>query len=455
MAETADNYWVCAYGYGLVKMNKNWDVLKIYNEKDGLSNTGVYKLFKGRNNLFFVTSNDGLSVVDQVSGKIKKIYQESGLHADTFEEATGSSKNDEVFTGGPGGFSVFSFIKKLPEPEIPGLYINNISYERRLNKRADTFSNNFTRFRIPNDYTQVTIRFSGIYYNNPQKITYNYKIQEIQPDWVTLNNQAFINLIGIKPGTYHLQVQAFNEDGVGSEIKELTLIFLPKWYQTWWFKTFVLLSVIAAAYGLYRMRINQLKKEEKIRNQLAGDLHDDLGSTLNSIKVHTNLALLEKEKPEHLEHVKQGAQDAISGVRDIIWVLDDKKDKLSDMLARVSQFAAPLCQAANINYSAPADDDTAGFVLGKEEKRNLYMICKESINNSIKYATCKNIEIKTSVINKKLKLLIMDNGKGFDKEKITAGNGLKNIAARAKAIHYHHQISSTPGSGTVITLEKS
>jgi signal transduction histidine kinase len=83
------------------------------------------------------------------------------------------------------------------------------------------------------------------------------------------------------------------------------------------------------------------------------------------------------------------------------------------------------------------------------------MIIKESINNSVKYADSAMIQLVIKNIRGKLSISIIDDGKGFDKEKITSGYGLKNIIHRSKEIDYHVSINSTAGNGAVILLEKT
>jgi signal transduction histidine kinase len=251
-----------------------------------------------------------------------------------------------------------------------------------------------------------------------------------------------------------LKIKAINENGTESDPIELNLIFLPKWYQTWWFKSLMALLLMAIIYTLYRVRIRQLKKEEKIRRQLASDLHDDLGSTLNSVKVYANLALMEKQNTTHLQKIKESTQEAISGVRDMIWILDDKKDSPADLLGRIKQFAEPLCLVNHISFTAVTDPSASGYQLGKEEKRYLYMILKESVNNSIKYADCSHITVQVSIPHNKLSALIMDDGKGFDLQNVKEGNGLRNIRDRAREIHYEVTIDTSPGQGTRIFLQK-
>jgi signal transduction histidine kinase len=147
-------------------------------------------------------------------------------------------------------------------------------------------------------------------------------------------------------------------------------------------------------------------------------------------------------------------QEAITGIRDMIWVLDDQKDTIEHLLARVSAFASPLCEANGIVFKQQLTDDSRGHKLGQEERRNLYMILKESINNAIKYAAGSQIGIDVVLKKGKPGITITDDGKGFDIGKVNEGNGLKNMARRVREIKYHIAINSTPGKGTTIHLQK-
>jgi signal transduction histidine kinase len=164
---------------------------------------------------------------------------------------------------------------------------------------------------------------------------------------------------------------------------------------------------------------------------------------------------MQPENTDYLVKIKQGTQDAITGIRDIIWVLDDKKDTIEHLLNRVNQFASPLCEANGIKFTELIEPSAYKHILGKEEKRNLYMILKESINNSIKYADASTIEVSIQVNNKRPRIDVKDNGKGFDTQQPREGNGLKNIATRAKEIGYKSYMISSSTEGTNILVEKS
>jgi len=452
ICKTKDHYWIAAYGTGIVKLTDDFKIEKIYNERDGLSNSGLYKIFQVKGEKIVSTSNNGLIVLNIQDNKIRNYFQQDGLHSSIFEEGCGEYVNDKIYVGGIGGFTIIRPDELVSNKWVPRLYFGNISIKTTTGL-TDTLNLNLKAITIPSNVSQTTISFSTINFSNPESTIIKYKLKEQGGDWIDLGKNYSFSLVGLLPGRYTLQALAFNEDGIPSELKELILIFLPKWYQTWWFKVLVVFAIIAIVYSLYKFRINNLKKAERVRIQVASDLHDELGGTLNSVKVFTNLALMEKNNTSHLEKIKEATQSAITGVKDIIWVLDDKRDTLDHLLGRINQFARPICEAAGISYKQQSgvNDD---YKLGKEEKRNLYMIIKESINNSIKYADCSTIELLIKNNGGKLSISISDDGKGFNKSGTTGGYGLKNIIYRSAEIGYHAEINSSPGNGTLIYLKK-
>jgi signal transduction histidine kinase len=127
---------------------------------------------------------------------------------------------------------------------------------------------------------------------------------------------------------------------------------------------------------------------------------------------------------------------------------------MEQLLSRISLFASPLCEANHIQYKQELSDHVRDHKLKQEERRNLYMMLKEAINNAIKYSQAQTISIEVSVKKGNPVIQIKDDGKGFDPAKTTEGNGLKNMRRRAREIKYHFRIESSPGSGTTLRFEK-
>jgi len=452
MCSYKNEFYLASYGNGVLRLDKDLNLKQIISTQNGLSNNGVYKLLPWKDSLLFITTNSGLSIYNASNTSFKRYYESDGLHNDNFEETSGNSYNNTLFAGGAKGFTVIYPENIKPNDIPPLLYFNRVRIELPDGHQLDTSNLDAKFYNIPNNAIQSNIYFSGINYSNPERTSFAYRITEQSKSWINISTQNFVTLIGLSPGTYHLQVKAANEDGVWSQPKELTLIFEPKWYQTWWFYLLIAITVAGILYALYRYRIAQIKKQHEIRKNIATDLHDDLGSTLNSVKVFTNLAISGVKQEESLQQVKDNLTEATMSLRDMIWVLDDSLDTVDELITRLKQFAIPVAAASNIEAIIKADSEVNSRQLMKEEKRNLFLICKEAINNSIKYAAATQIQLNISPAGKKIQIIIADNGKGFDEAIVKKGYGLKNMQYRAGQIKYRINLSSSVGKGTTITI---
>lgn len=451
VCELQHRFWIACYGIGIIELSDSYKIRNIYTEKEGISSSGVFKIFPLNDSALIFSSIKGLSVLNIYTKMVNTYYEEDGLQSDDFDMLSGMLTKDFIFLGGVGVTKID--LKKIKTNNTPPVfYFTRIKTDIKTGA-TDTTDLQIKKLVIPTDWLQTNISFVGVNYLSPKRVTYAYRIKENGSNWIDLGRQNFVTLIGLSPGTYTLEVKAANEDGVWCEPKTLSLTFLPKWYQTAWFNAAVILFAGSLFYSFYRYRISQLKKQQQIRREIASDLHDDLGATLNSVKIFTHLAETSPQQPEYLEQIKESVNYAYNRLRDMIWVLDDTGDTVDDLLKRIKQFAQPVANANNIevHYSSDGSDN---FILNKTEKRNLLLIAKETINNCIKYANCKNIYVSITRTEGKLKLIMKDDGKGFNEQEIIQGHGLKNIQERAKQIHCVASIYSEKGAGTAIIVTR-
>lgn len=449
ITESHGYYWVAAYGMGLIQIDPQFRVKHIYSEQQGLCNDGVYKLFNYRDSILVITSNNGLSLFDLNRHTFNNYFEKDGLHANTFEEACGAYQYGRIYTGGINGFTIIDPGKLHMNNTPPRLYLQSVRIETATGE-TDTANIHLSALTVPSNVLQSTIYFSALNYLSPGRTTYAYKIDELHNDWISLGAQHYLTLTGLAPGTYTLRVKAANEDGIWTDgLLSLKLSYQPKWYQTLWFRFLLAAAIAACLYSLYLYRISQLRKQQQIRREIAGDLHDDLGATLNSIKVFAHLAHKEPQQEKHHFQIAELLVQATTSLRDMIWVLDESADTVHELAERIKKFALPVANAKGINFECRIAGEVHACILTKTEKRNLLLIAKESINNSIKYAACKNIRITFEQVDKKAALFISDDGKGFDSSVQYTGSGLKNIRYRARQIHYEADISSGPGNTSV------
>jgi signal transduction histidine kinase len=222
------------------------------------------------------------------------------------------------------------------------------------------------------------------------------------------------------------------------------VIVRPTFFQTTWFLLICLFSITGILYALYQYRIHQLKKLQSIRNRISHDLHDDIGSTLGSISIYSEVAktALSENRADVLEKIGEASREMLEKLNDIVWSINPENDTFEKL------------EAMGIRFEMTFTPEQHSRALNMDKRRNLFLIFKEALHNAAKYAECRQINIVLAEQNGLLRMEIRDDGKGFDPLSARGynGNGLDSMKERAKAMGANLIIESKPGSGTRIHL---
>jgi signal transduction histidine kinase len=216
---------------------------------------------------------------------------------------------------------------------------------------------------------------------------------------------------------------------------------------------FILLGLISFLVYKYFHTRQQLKLQA-LRNKISSDLHDDVGSTLSSIYIFSEMARQQsKEVIPMLDTIGESSKKMLDAMADIVWTINPENDDLEKILDRMRSFAYELLRAKNIDFQFEADEDLHQMKLPMDVRKNLYLIFKEATNNMVKYADADKAYFAIKEENKNLTMIVSDNGKGFDVNKSFSGNGLKSMQKRAKEIGGALRIESHPQVGTRLELK--
>jgi two-component system, NarL family, sensor histidine kinase UhpB len=283
-------------------------------------------------------------------------------------------------------------------------------------------------------------------------------IKEQQLD--LLNREKQLQQLQLEKSEVNMQFQKSETDKKQNQLvllnkeKELQFVQLRKQKQLKNYFIGGICLLLLLSLILYRnYRVRQQLKLQTLRNKIASDLHDDVGSTLSSISIFSQMAQQQsKEVIPMLETIGDSSRKMLDAMADIVWTINPENDQFEKIILRMKSFAFELLGAKNIDFEFMADEDVARFNVPMEVRKNLYLIFKEATNNMVKYARADKAFFSMTGEKNNLVMMIRDNGRGFDVKQPTQGNGLKNMMRRAHEINADLMIDSLPGNGTTIRL---
>jgi signal transduction histidine kinase/tetratricopeptide (TPR) repeat protein len=216
------------------------------------------------------------------------------------------------------------------------------------------------------------------------------------------------------------------------------------------------LSVLQRVASICSERITKLLTEQRMRHSIARDLHDEVGSTITSINILSNIVqheALDKQKA-HLQQINEQSAKIMESMSDIIWAINPNHDTIEQIILKMKEFAIELLESAGIQCVFNTEVISSQQNILPEERKYIFLIFKEAVNNAVKYSEAQEIQISVALSQEKFQFTISDNGLGFDLSLKKSGNGLTNMHERAKIIHASLEIISQKNQGTRIRLIK-
>ena len=193
-----------------------------------------------------------------------------------------------------------------------------------------------------------------------------------------------------------------------------------------------------------------------IKNQISRELHDDIGTTLSKINLQSYMAstkIIDQgfDAKSSFLSIQTNVQELMCKIKEIIWPLDENTKEL-DLYQSIYEYASNMCDTKEIILKCIGESCKIIMPLSHHHKYQLLLICREAINNAVKYSNCSQLYIEFKDENQNLVISITDNGIGFDPTKQNHGFGLKNMEYRAKKIQGDLTKLSEINKGTTIHL---
>ncbi|TGE21118.1 sensor histidine kinase [Hymenobacter metallicola] len=454
--------WIGTEGGGLCRLD---DLSKgrftTFREPQGLPNDVVYGILEDNAHHLWLSTNKGLARFTPSNNQFYTFDTRDGLPFDEFN-AGGyyRGRRGQLYFGGMLGLVRFNpaavRTNALPPPVV-------LTGFRKFNQLVELDTSITVRRRIelaPSDYF-FSVEFAALNFRLPEKNRYAYMLENFDPDWVQAGNKREATYTNLDPGTYTFRVRATNNDGIWNPRgTSLTIVVQPHWYSTWWFRILISWVFFGLLFLAYRMRVRQLLALERVRHNIARDLHDDMGSTLSSISILSQIARTHQHNQRTdqatalLDQIGDSSRRMLDAMDDIVWTINPAHDSMEDVVARMRSFASDVLEARGIDFTFRADPSITGLRLNMRARREFFLLFKEAVNNLAKYAQCEQAAISLTYEHHRLLLTVKDDGVGFDPAAPAqgGGNGLTNMHSRAAAMQAKLTINTAPGQGTMLQL---
>jgi signal transduction histidine kinase/ligand-binding sensor domain-containing protein len=447
------NLWISTSG-GLFSFAQRTHQLKHYSRTDGLISNVVMGMAFDKKGVLWMGTYSGLSRFDTLTKQFTNFTTLDGLPDEMIDQVIYDSAINKIcFTTKYAVvlFDPYHLTKNIPAltPVITGFYVmSNRKNLNNLNKVSLSSKENFFSF----SYTAAD-------FVNPADVKYEYRLAGFNKNWINAGARQYASFTNLSGGNYVFNLRATDDNGMHwyEMAAPISIHIDTPFFKTVWF--YVLASAVIIAiiflfiYSDYRAKLKRIVTALQIRNEIASDLHDDIGSSLSSIMLMSELAKKTHENPEtYFDAIKENSGKIIENMNDIVWAVNPNNDTIEQLLIRMQSFASSLLEKKNIALDFIAAQSLAAVKLTMEERKNFYLIFKEAVHNAFKYAECKQIITQIHQHDKIICMTIKDDGRGFDTSIKYTGNGLKSILRRAKEIHGKLEVTSDFNEGTIVTL---
>ena len=329
---------------------------------------------------------------------------------------------------------------------------------------------NHAGLEIKANYRRLEIDFTALSFLAPENVNFRYRLDGFEDEWTDAGTERKATYAHLSSGNYVFHVIACNDSGVWNDVgAKFNFTVQPFFWQRWSFQLALLagftLCVIAivryVSFRRLRTQVRQLEQQtvlHKERARIAKDIHDDLGANLTQITLLSELARQDMTTPEkaggHVDKISTTARQVMKSLDEIVWAVNPRNDTLPHLVDYLGQFTIDFLRAPGIRCRLDLPEHPPELNVPADIRHNLFLAVKEALNNIVKHAGAKQVRLGVDVSNGKLRVVVTDDGHGFEHPPQDAwADGLRNMRQRMAEIGGDCAIESHAGTGTTITFD--
>lgn len=467
--DPSGHVWIGGIGSGLHLVDGADQV--DFSMNDGLFDDEIYGITSDHRGALWFASSTGIFSVSQrqlldfAAGKIRTVSSTPFSPLDGLQTVECRPGVQPAAWRMRDGWLSFSTIRGLiainydqtaSKMDPPPVVIESVAIDGRRQSLAQNIAK--TRKLSPGD-ENLEFRYTALSLRNPQRITFRYKLEGFDRDWVDAGTRREAFYTNLRPGDYRFRVTACNADGTCNETGTSLAFVLPaQFYQQTWFYFICTVLLAALARLAYVFRIQHIERQFAAilaeRSRIARELHDTLlqGFSGVTMEMQALASRLPSGPREALRDIIHDAANCLSEARRSVSGLRKNRGPGPGLAAQLSECAKQLSQAGSARLKLGIE--RISEPLPAYVEYNLLRIAQEAITNANKHSGARTIEVNLQMLPDSLHIVVQDDGSGFVPSDATADHfGLIGMKERANEIGAELSVASEPGMGTMVAVD--
>jgi len=453
-----------------------------YTAADGLPNELVYGILQARDGALWLSTNLGLARFDPTArpgpgarGAFRVFDASDGLQSNEFNQgAYYRARNGDLLFGGIAGYNRFRPAAIRPNPHVPPVVLTRF---RVFDEAVEPARDGRGAIRLTHRQNFFAFEFAALDFANPARNQYAYRLEGFDADWHVAGTRRYVSYTNLDGGRYVFRVRGSNNDGVWNEEGiAITVVVVPPYWETWWFRLALVLGVLALGFGgawawqRRKLRLSEGRRAEQAeagrrlaegreqeRLHLARELHD--GPVQDLYSAHLELAMASEALGANgtLKPAQETIQRVSQSLRGICGTL--RPPALAPFgLAAALRSLAEMVRTAHPDLTVELDLTSDGQRLPADVRLALFRIAQEALANVVKHAGARTVRLTFTLDAEEAVLEVCDDGRGFAVpgrwlDGARAGRfGLLGMAERAESIGGRLAVHAAEGEGTTLRV---
>ncbi|MBC6492616.1 hypothetical protein BC349_16255 [Flavihumibacter stibioxidans] len=422
---------------GLNILNLHTGKIKHHNTNNGFPSNEIANFSLDPKGYLWMSSGSGIISFNIRKNKISNYSAMDGIHTNSFSTASvGLLRDGRIVIGTSHDMLVFDPLQVTVEDYTPPkVEISGISL---MNKALPVDSvRKSGKLELRHDQNSLILEFTTLTYQNDYGIY--YKLVGLDKEWKESGKlkQALFNYLA--PGDYTLNVASRKADGQIGQITSLTISVSAPFWRSTWFYSLLALAFAAVLFWLDKQRTSRLENEARMRSAIAGNLHDEVNTTLLNINVLSEIAGMkastdpEKSK-EFIYEIQKKSRNMVIAMKDVLWSIDPANDSMPKTIERFHEVAEAMRNRHGAEVFISTGTSIGHLQLSMKFRHEFIIIFKTAITCLVETMQGKLVRVELDYLKGCLQMKITAPGLKPDMDNEMVSRCISDIKARARTL---------------------